>query len=101
KPKMRGTPTFKDVEILVRLRNALTHFKPEWDDEEKAHKGLSDVLKSKISGSPFLNDPLLFPRRWACRDCTEWAVRTSMAFAQAFEQLANLPAKYKSAELEA
>ena len=37
----RGIRPTQDVVALVRLRNGLVHFKPEWDDERRAHATLS------------------------------------------------------------
>jgi hypothetical protein len=51
----------KDIAALVALRNGLTHFKPEWDDEAKRHKELSNKLQGHFAPSPFLPDQSLFP----------------------------------------
>jgi len=96
RPKLNyGVRPVQDIDVLVGLRNALTHFKPELDTEADEHKKLSSRLSSKINGSPFLgSDALLFPRRWASHDCTKWAVRSALAFAKHFEELAMFPPKY-------
>jgi hypothetical protein len=31
----------QDIQALVKLRNALTHFRPEWDDEQVSHDKLA------------------------------------------------------------
>ena len=90
----RGAKPYQDIKVLVELRNALTHFKPEWSEEADEHKAISAKLEGKIIGSTFLNDALLFPRRWASHSCTSWAVFSAIAFAQAFEALGSLPPKY-------
>ena len=96
KPKMdRGARPFQDIEVLVDLRNALTHFKPEWIEEPDKHAKISAKLVSEIEGSPFLpTSGLLFPRRWAGHSCTSWAVSSAIAFAEDFECQAGLPTKY-------
>ena len=96
KPKMdRGAQPYQDIKVLIELRNALTHFKPEWVNEADEHAKISAKLASKIEGSPFLAAPeILFPRRWAGHSCTSWAVSSAIAFAKEFERLAGLPAKY-------
>lgn len=91
----RGVPPFQDVRVLVELRNALIHFKPEWENEAVEHKRLSEKLHRKIEGSPFLSDEPLFPRGWASHSCTTWAVSNAIAFAKNFEELSGLPEKYK------
>jgi hypothetical protein len=96
KPSMdRGARPYQDVEVLIGLRDALTHFKPEWMKEADAHAKLSAKLAEKFDGSPFLSAPeLLFPRRWAGHSCTSWAVGSVIAFAKHFESVAGLPPKY-------
>jgi hypothetical protein len=90
----KGSTTYKDVQIVLELRNALTHFKPEWDTQAKRHRDLSKQLQNKFQPSPFLSDPLIFPRRWATHGCTSWGVHSCLKFAAEFERLSNLPSKY-------
>ena len=91
----RGAGSYQDIKVLIELRNALTHFKPEWMNEADEHAKISAKLFSKIEGGPFLlTSELLFPRRWAGHSCTSWAVNSALAFAKDFERLAGLPAKY-------
>jgi hypothetical protein len=90
----KGATPYQDVKIVVELRNALVHFKPEWDTQADRHQKLSKKLKSKFRPSPFLNDELIFPRRWATHGCTSWGVRSCLKFAVEFERLSNLPPKY-------
>jgi hypothetical protein len=95
KPQLdRGAPPYQNIKVLVDLRNALIHFKPEWENEADEHQKISAKLVRKIEGSPFLSDRLLFPRRWACHSCTTWAVHSAIAFAKEFEKLAGVPLKY-------
>lgn len=90
----KGTTPYQDVQIVVELRNALVHFKPEWDTQADRHLKLSKKLKNKFDPSPFLDDELVFPRRWATHGCTSWSVRSCLNFAAEFERLSNLPPKY-------
>lgn len=96
KPSMdRGAGSYQDIKALIDLRNALTHFKPEWMNEADEHAKISARLFSKIEGSPFFPaSEILFPRRWAGHSCTLWAVSNAIAFVKDFERLAGLPAKY-------
>jgi hypothetical protein len=82
----RGLGPVQDVGALAELRNALMHFKPEWEDEASKHRRVSNVLMPKIRPTPFLPDPeLLFPRRWASHDCTTWAIRSTVAMIRDIE----------------
>src|SRR5262249_14598463 len=54
--RVAGVESFQSVDALVRLRNALMHFKPEW--EPAKHKQLSSELRNFFEPSEFLaNDP--------------------------------------------
>jgi hypothetical protein len=103
KPSMdRGARPYQDIVVLIALRNALTHFKPEWIKEADEHAKISARLADKINGSPFLPPPeMLFPRRWAGHSCTSWAVSSVVAFAKHFESVAGLSAKYVVEEMAA
>jgi hypothetical protein len=90
--RVAGVESFQSVDALVRLRNALMHFKPEW--EPAKHKQLSSELRSFFKPSEFLaSDPGVFPRAWASHDCTIWAVNSVLSFIEHFEDCAGLPHK--------
>jgi hypothetical protein len=84
---------YQDVQILISLRNALTHFIPEWENQQDAHDVLSKKLRAKVRPrSPFFSntDPI-FPKAWATHSCTLWAVRSSRSFTELFEEIAEIP----------
>jgi hypothetical protein len=86
--------SFVDVKALIKLRNALTHYKAEWSNEADRQRRTSEHLQGRFTLSSFLpNDPL-FPKGWASHGATKWAVESCLAFAEEFEKLAGLPAKY-------
>jgi hypothetical protein len=93
KPLVRGKHPYQDVHVLILLRNALTHFIPEWENQQDAHADLSRKLKAKIHPkSPFCSRSApLFPQAWATHACTLWAVNSSKSFMIEFEKLAQLP----------
>jgi hypothetical protein len=92
-----GASPYQDVAAVIELRNGLTHFKPEWDNEAVRHRKISERLQNRFTPSTFLNDELLFPRRWTTHGCTKWAVESCLSFAEEFERLAGLEPKYKRA----
>lgn len=91
----KGTRPYQDIDILIRLRNALIHFKPEWNDEQAVHAKISTQLQGKFAPSPFMGsgDPL-FPKRWATTGCTKWAVESSVSFLHKFEELAQIEHRF-------
>jgi len=87
---------FQNINILIKLRNALVHFKPEWEDEQVGHKKLSAQLKGKFTPSPFINgNEPIFPKAWATAECCHWAVGSSLSFIQLFETELGLDHKFE------
>jgi hypothetical protein len=93
----RGHAPYQDVFALIKLRNGLTHFKPEWSDERAEHAKISAILASRqiVSSEFYPAAEALFPRGWANHFCTAWAVRSVAAFIDAFERQTKLPPKMK------
>ena len=87
----RGAKPYQDVAALVRLRNALIHFKPEWFSQQEEHAKLSATLRTVATLSPFLQgtEPL-FPRGWASHATVVWAVRSVFDFIVEFERRAEV-----------
>ncbi|MFU6384524.1 hypothetical protein ACM78Z_26690 [Pseudomonas aeruginosa] len=85
-PIDRSRSPAQDVGLLIRLRNALTHFKPEWFDEQEEHAKLSAQLGGRFTPSPFFpcSEPI-FPRGWASHSCTAWAIGSAIMFIKEFE----------------
>lgn len=91
----RGERPSQDIQVLVGLRNSLTHFKPEWETEQGDHARLSRRLRNKFTPSPFATgESNFFPRLWASHSCTSWAVRSCLEFTKDFESTAELPSKF-------
>ncbi|WP_439402595.1 hypothetical protein ACNJYA_09270 [Bradyrhizobium sp. DASA03068] len=87
----RKADLYKALLAVVRLRNELTHFKPEWSDEADKHKKISDVLRGQFQyDDRHFKTEDIFPRAWAGHGCTSWAVKTVTAFLKEFEILADL-----------
>ncbi|HMV13037.1 MAG TPA: hypothetical protein PKD88_00465 [Nitrosomonas sp.] len=80
-----GIEPVQSVNVLNALRNALVHFRPEWSDEQDKHKKVADKLAGKFKVSPFLekNEPI-FPRAWASKDFSRWALKVTVDFLDHF-----------------
>ncbi|PZQ76038.1 MAG: hypothetical protein DI563_08000 [Variovorax paradoxus] len=86
-PLDQSSSPYQDVSVLIRLRNALTHFKPEWSDQQVEHAKLSRNLAHKAVLSPFLpKSESLFPRGWMSHGTTSWAVRSAVGLITVMEQ---------------
>ena len=88
----KGQSPYQDVAALIKLRNAVVHFKSEWEDEQTTHKKVTAAIQGKY----LLPDNAHpgFTSRWACHACTEWAVTCALDFVKEFEQRSNLPDVY-------
>ena len=92
-PRDRGSREAQGVSALVALRNGLTHFKPQWDTEQATHATISRLLEGRFEPSSLITDEPIFPRRWACSNCADWAVTTANDFLLVLETSAGLPVK--------
>lgn len=83
----KGSSPYQDVAALVKLRNALIHFKPEWFSEQVEHARLSRILVHRAMLSPFFpqTEPL-FPRGWASHGTAVWAIKSVVSFILTFEE---------------
>jgi hypothetical protein len=87
----KGKKPFQDVKVLIDLRNALVHFKPEWviantgGVAEKDLHVLENKLKKKFTLNPFLKDKRpLFPTLCMSHGCAKWAVDSAVIFVERF-----------------
>ena len=85
KPLDLGVTPVQNVDALIKLRNAVVHFRPEWFEEQDRHEKLSKILRCKFNASPFfLPEEPFFPRAWASHDFATWALKSSVAFLEHF-----------------
>jgi hypothetical protein len=82
-----GGNDFQPVAGLVRLRNALLHFKPEWRDEPGTHGDLERELRPRFRENALVpkdSDMPWFPRRCLGAECARWTCKTVDDFAKMF-----------------
>lgn len=81
--------------ILIEVRNALVHFKPEWHDQQKKHDEIGEKLKGKFKLSPFVESGSpLFPTRCMTHGFADWSVETSLAFINSFSKKSGFPNRF-------
>jgi hypothetical protein len=80
-----GSP-YEEVDSLIDLRNALVHYKPEWDTDQRKHKEVEDSLKkARFALNPFSGpNDAFFPKKCLGHGCAEWAVNSSVSFINEF-----------------
>lgn len=84
-PFNKGTSPYQEVDLIVRIRNELTHYKPKSLGGDSIHK-LETRLRGRFpesklmlaSGNPY------FPDKALGRGCADWAVISVRKFADKF-----------------
>ena len=102
-----GTPPYQDVDLLIKLRNALVHFEPESAaagqpaDQEDMQK-----MEQKL-GKKFLQNELMqgvgnpyFPDKCLGFGCAKWAAESSLTFADDFLSRIGVTPRYEAVRAE-
>jgi hypothetical protein len=84
KPLDRGIEPVQNADTLIKLRNAVVHFRPEWSHEQDKHDKLSKILQHKFEPSAFFRNQPMFPLAWASHGFAVWALQTTVTFLEHF-----------------
>lgn len=85
---------YLDADSLVRLRDALISYDPEWDDDRGKHHTLESRLQKKFSPSPLVSSRRpWFPDQCLGSGCARWAVETVQVFTNDFYRRMALPGR--------
>ena len=91
---VRGASPHQDIAALIKLRNALVHYKPEWSNEQIEHAKVSNALNNKaVKSSYFSRADSLFPSAWVSHGTTCWAVNSVISYIDDFEKKATLKSR--------
>jgi hypothetical protein len=91
-PLPKGQNPHQDADHLIHLRNALTHYKPEWDDSLDKHGDLQSRLTGKFDLNPLSTENALwFPHQCLGSGCAKWAVSAAEEFVRAFSRHLGIP----------
>lgn len=86
---------YQFVKILIDVRNALVHFKPEWHAETKLHDKIGRRLRGKFELSPFVDENApIFPMRCMTHGLAEWSVKSVLNFNNWFASTASIPDRF-------
>jgi hypothetical protein len=81
----KGETPYQDADNLVCLRNALIHYKPEWDNSLDVHADLESRLTRRFRLNPLsTGSQLWFPHQCLGSGCAKWAVNTTTEFVRVF-----------------
>lgn len=84
-PYAKDQNSYQGVDGLLRLRNALVHYKSEWDTELEEHRRLELRLANRFRGSKLSRSgQAFFPHRCLGHGCAAWATKTAVEFHRDF-----------------
>ena len=85
---------FQDADSLMKLRDALVHFRPERPESRRRQRTLEQRLQNRFEPNPIAPaDSPWFPDRCLSAGCAEWAVQAADEFSNAFCTRMSLPAR--------
>jgi hypothetical protein len=88
----RGASPYQEAASLIQLRNALVHYKPEWDTDQREHRKIEQRLKDRFALNPFAGpNAAFFPKKCLGHGCAEWAVKSGVSFINQFFDRLGLP----------
>lgn len=94
-PMPKGQNPYQDTDSLILLRNALAHYKPEWDDSLNTHAELRNRLEGRFAPNPAAGPrSLWFPHQCLGSGCARWAVHTVEEFVSAFCTRLGIPPRF-------
>jgi hypothetical protein len=84
-PFLKGDDSYQAAESLVRLRNGLAHYKPEWSDDLDVHADIELRLRGKFPENARSHpSQVFFPHRCLGAGCAIWACRAAARFVTIF-----------------
>lgn len=85
-PYDKGSGVYQAAACLVELRNALTHFKPEWDHSLDRHARLRERLKGRFENCGLAPNTgmIWFPHACMGAGCATWSVTVVREFVADF-----------------
>jgi hypothetical protein len=93
----RGVPPYREADDLIQLRNALVHYKPEWDRDQKKHRKIADRLKSRFPQNPFAgSNDVFFPKKCLGYGFAEWVVESGVTFIESLFRQLGLPSIFRN-----
>ncbi len=100
----KGMSPYQEVDELIKLRNALIHYRTLWDGPSKGKSGedkvhdLSRMLETRFSkkANPLVKPGSHFLHSYLSHACAQWAVDSSLNFVDTFfSKIDLLPAPYE------
>ncbi|HZR82574.1 MAG TPA: hypothetical protein VFD92_15875 [Candidatus Binatia bacterium] len=89
----RGAQPSQDAALLVKLRNALVHYKSKWGVQLEDSKTFAAMMRLQHPRPPFIpaSGVNFFPHQCLSAGCAAWAVDTAVAFLDSFYLYLGIP----------
>jgi hypothetical protein len=104
KTTFQGTHLRSNAEYAQDLRNALMHYKPEWDNEQKIGKRFEKQYNKKFKLNPYASkSQAFFPHRCLSYDCAKWVFTSIINYLDEFYSeldIRNILSPHKENELK-
>jgi len=88
----KGADPYQGADGLIKIRNALIHYRPEWDVELDEHKKLKDRLDGRFPLNRH-GSGLWFPHQCLGAGCATWATDQAEQFMVEFCQRLSIPSR--------
>lgn len=91
----KGSPPYQETHSLIKLRDALVHYRPEWDDELDIHESIQKRLQGRFPENRLAQPGnLWFPHKCLGSGCAQWALNTATVFMREFCRRAQIPERF-------
>lgn len=90
--------TYRNVQYLLELRDALVHHQPERHDERRRHQRLQRILRTRFAPNTLLPaSARWFPDLCLGAGCATWALRSAEAYSDEFCGRMGIPSRVRPA----
>lgn len=90
--------TYRNVQYLLELRDALVHHQPERHDERRRHQRLQRILRKRFAPNTLLPARARwFPDLCLGAGCASWALRSAEAYSDEFCGRMGIPSRVRPA----
>jgi hypothetical protein len=95
KPLMdRGASVFRNMTLVIRLRNEITHYKSLWGEDQDRQKFIKQLHEKRFRSPPFVSSSSnFFPHHVLGADCALWSFESAVNFLSEFYRSLGFPCR--------
>lgn len=96
-PLPTGAKTYQNAQLLIKLRNEITHYKSAWTGDLLKKKFLKELEGKRHNPPPFTHPSQnFFPHRCLNADCGRWAISSAISFLDDVYKSLDIPNRFDS-----